>query len=109
MATRDAVNTETESVFHVLGLEDADDLRLRADLMTRILSALGDHCPTPGPTPAQVCGRLDLDPARAGDLLRGRITCFTTAQLLKYLADLGLDVELRITPAAEGRGRLHVA
>ena len=105
MATRDAVNTEPESVFHVLGLEDADDLRLRADLMTRILSALGDHCPTP----AQVSGRLDLDPARAGDLLRGRITCFTTAQLLKYLADLGLDVELRITPAAEGRGRLHVA
>jgi predicted XRE-type DNA-binding protein len=92
------------SAFHALSLPDADDLVLRAELMRKI----GEIIAARGLTQAQAGEAMHMDQPRVSALLAGKITKFSTDRLLRALADLGQDVELRITPAAAGKGRLHV-
>jgi predicted XRE-type DNA-binding protein len=105
MAKSEAVSYSTESAFHSLGLPDADDLVLRAELMRKI----GEIIAARGLTQAQAGELVGMDQPRVSALLKGKIGKFSTDRLLKALSDLGQDVELRITPARAGKGRLHVA
>jgi predicted XRE-type DNA-binding protein len=105
MAKSESVNYTTESAFHALGLPDADDLVLRADLMRRISKIIAAR----GLTQTQAGEIMHMDQPRVSALLKGKIGKFSTDRLLKALSDLGQDVELRITPARNGRGRLRVA
>ncbi len=52
---------------------------------------------------------MRMDQPRVSALLRGKIGKFSTDRLLKALSDLGQDVELKITPARRGKGKLRVA
>jgi predicted XRE-type DNA-binding protein len=100
-----AVSVSTESAFHALGLPDADDLVLRAELLRRIAEIIRER----GLTQVRAGELLDMDQPRVSALLRGKITKFSTDRLLRALSDLGQDVEVRISPAREGKGRLRVA
>ena len=94
----------SESAFHALGLIDADDLSVRADLMSTITRIVKQrHL-----TQVEVVATVGMDQALVSALLRGKITKFSTAGLLKVLGDLGWDVEMRIVPAQSGKGRVHV-
>jgi predicted XRE-type DNA-binding protein len=105
MARKEAVTVSTKSAFHALGLADADDLLVRADLMRKIAEIIAARRLSQA-----AAGRLmGMDQQRVSALLRGRITKFSTVRLLKALSDLGQDVELRITPARKGKGRLRIA
>ena len=105
MAKRETVSYSTESAFHSLGLVDADDLVLRAGLMRKIGEIIADR----GLTQAQAGELISMDQPRVSALLKGKIGRFSTDRLLKALSDLGQDVELKITPARSGKGRLRVA
>jgi predicted XRE-type DNA-binding protein len=105
VAKREAVTYSTEGAFHALGLPDADDLVLRADLMRKI----GEIVAARGLTQAQAGVLLRMDQPRVSALVKGKIAKFSTDRLLQALSDLGQDVELRITPARVGKGRLRVA
>ncbi|MEI8395240.1 MAG: helix-turn-helix transcriptional regulator [Rhodospirillaceae bacterium] len=105
MEKPDDVIVTTESAFHALGLTDADDLLVRADL-TRTIAAIIKQRQL---TQTEVGHMIGMDQPRVSALLRGKITLFSTDRLLKALSDLGQDVELRIVPAMEGKGRIHVA
>ena len=105
MEKRKAVTYATESAFHALGLPDADDLVLRAELMREI----GKVIAAKGLTQTQAGKLMRMDQPRVSALLRGKIGRFSTDRLLKALSDLGQDVELRITPARKGKRRLRVA
>lgn len=105
MAKRKSVTYSTDSAFHALGLPDADDLVLRAELMRRI----GEIIAVRDLTQVQAGKLMRMDQPRVSALLKGKIGKFSTDRLLKALSDLGQDVELRITPARKGKGRLHVA
>jgi len=105
MGADKSVTYSAESAFHSLGLPDADDLVLRAELMRRI----GEIIAARGLTQAQAGELIRMDQPRVSALVKGRIGKFSTDRLLRALSDLGQDVELRITPAAAGKGRLHVA
>jgi predicted XRE-type DNA-binding protein len=105
MAERQAVTYSTKSAFHALGLPDADDLVLRAELMGKI----GEIIAARGLTQIRAGEVMHMDQPRVSALLKGKITKFSTDRLLKALSDLGHDVELRITPARKGKGRLRVA
>ena len=84
----------TESAFHALGLADADELVLRAELMRRI---------------GVIIKQRGLTQPRVSALLRGRITKFSIDRLLMALSQLGQNVEVRITPSRVRKGRLRIA
>ncbi len=92
------------SAFHALGLDDADDLVLRAELMRRLAAIIRDR----GLTQAEAGSLMRMDQPRVSALMNGRIAKFSTDRLLMALSDLGQDVELRITPAKTAKGRLSV-
>jgi predicted XRE-type DNA-binding protein len=93
-----------ESAFHALGLPDADDLVVRADLMSTIARIAGQR----RLTQTEVGVLIGMDQPRVSALMGGKISKFSTERLLKALSDLGQDVELRIMPAQAGKGRIHV-
>ncbi len=105
MAGKATVTYSSESAFHALGLPDADDLVLRADLMRKIVEIVAAR----GLTQTQAGEIMGMDRSLVAALAKGQIGAFSTERLLQALSDLGQDVELRITPAATGKGRLRVA
>ena len=105
MAKREAVTYSSESAFHALGLPDADDLVLRAELMRKVSEIVAVR----GLTQTQAGALMRMDQPRVSALVKGKIAMFSTDRLLQALSDLGQDVELRITPARTGKGRLRVA
>lgn len=105
MAKREAVTYSSESAFHALGLPDADDLVLRAELMRKISEIVAAR----GLTQAQAGALMRMDQPRVSALVKGKIAMFSTDRLLQALSDLGQDVELRITPSRTGKGRLRIA
>jgi predicted XRE-type DNA-binding protein len=105
MAKDDAVTDSNESAFHALGLSDADDLELRAELMRKIAEVIAARALTQ----VQAGELMPMDQPRVSALLAGKIAKCSTDRLLQALSDLGQDVELRITPARGGKGRLYVA
>ncbi len=105
MEESEEVTVSTESAFHALGLPDADDLVLRAELLRKIADIVKER----GLTQVRAAELLGMDQPRVSALLRGKITKFSTDRLLRALSNLGQDVEVRISPAPDGKGRLHVA
>ncbi len=105
MEEKEHVTYSAESAFHALGLPDADDLELRANLMRKIGEIIGAS----GLTQRQAGELMAMDQPRVSALLRGQIGKFSTDRLLRALSDLGQDVELRVTPARRGKGRLTLA
>jgi predicted XRE-type DNA-binding protein len=105
MGKNEAMSVPTESAFHALGLPDADDLVLRADLLRKIADIIRER----RLTQVRAGELLDMDQPRVSALLNGKITRFSTDRLLRALSDLGQDVELRISPSREAKGRLRVA
>jgi predicted XRE-type DNA-binding protein len=105
MAKHKAVTYSKASVFHDLGLKDADDLVLRADLMHMVYKIVTAR----GLTQAQAGALMGMDQPRVSALFKGKIGKFSTDRLLKALSDLGQNVEVRITPARAKKGRMRVA
>lgn len=95
------------NVFADLGLEDADDLLVKADLAGRISDVLEERALTQ----AQAAEILGVTQPRVSDLLRGRLDLFSIEALIRFLNALDRDVELvvRPKPEHEPRARLRVA
>ncbi len=105
MEEKEPVTYSAKSAFHDLELPDGEGLELRGSLMQRIAGIVAAR----GLTQVQAGELMAMDQPRASALLRGKIGKFSTDRLLKALSDLGQDVELRITPARGGRGKLRLA
>ncbi len=100
-----SVTYSTESAFHALGLPDADDLQLRADLMRQIVRIIAEL----SLTQTRAGKLMAMDQPRVSALVGGKIALFSTDRLLRALSDLGQDVEVRVTPSGEAKGRLRLA
>jgi predicted XRE-type DNA-binding protein len=100
-----SVSYSAESAFHALGLTDADDLQLRADLMRSIVVIIGER----KLTQASAGKLMAMDQPRVSALMSGKITLFSTDRLLRALSDLGQDVEVRVMPSSGEKGRLRLA
>lgn len=97
-ATRSSGN-----VFKDLGFtgEEAEHLRIRADLLLQIQKALEAR----DLTQVQIAKILRVSQPRVSDLLRGRLDLFSTDALIDYLARLGVRVKVVVVP----KRRLRVA
>src|ERR1019366_2868726 len=93
-----------KSAFHILGLEDADDLVLRAELMRKIVAII-EAKQLNQVEAGQLVG---MDQPRISALMRGKITKFSTDRLIRALNDLGHDIELRIRPAMRPKGVVKI-
>ncbi|MFA6019157.1 MAG: helix-turn-helix transcriptional regulator [Rhodospirillales bacterium] len=102
---KEAVTYTDKSAFHGLGLPDADDLVLRADLLGKIAEIIKAR----RLTQAKAAELMGMDQPRVSALLNGKISKFSTDRLLTALSDLGQDVELKITPSKRAKGRLRIA
>lgn len=107
MVETESVSYTNDTAFHALGLDDADEMVVRADLMR----AIGQIIASRALTQAQAGALMGLDQPRVSDLVQGRISRFSTDRLLRALRDLGQDVNIRVTPAAAGqeKGTIRVA
>lgn len=104
MATRKVNKDTTKSVFHDLGLADADDLFLRAELMRKI----GAIIERQKLTQVDVAKLIGMDQPRVSALIHGKLSKFSTERLLKALNDMGHDIEIRIKPATKQKGVTRV-
>jgi len=92
------------SAFHVLGLEDADDLVLRSELIRKVAGVIREK----KLSQTAVGELIGMDQPRVSALLNEKISKFSTERLLKALNDLGQDVELTIKPSLKPRGSIQV-
>jgi predicted XRE-type DNA-binding protein len=99
-------NTTVKSsgnVFADLDLADADDLMGKANLALHIRRTIEQR----GLTQAQAAAVLGLDQPKVSSIINGRLDGFSSARLMRFLNDLGCDVQIRISaPHPESRGQL---
>jgi predicted XRE-type DNA-binding protein len=94
------VQQSTGNVFRDLGFgaEEAESLRLRAELMAEVRRLIQAR----KLTQRSAANLLGVTQPRISDLIRGKIDLFSIDTLVNMLARAGMRVQLRI---AGGRGR----
>jgi predicted XRE-type DNA-binding protein len=98
MSERLKMTRGSGNVFRAIGFnaEDAENLKLRADLMMRI----EDHFKKSGATQAATAKALGLTTPRFNALLNGKINLFSLDALVNIAVRAGLRIELRVRKAA---------
>lgn len=100
------ITESSGNVFADLGLPDAPELLVKADLAIEIGRVLDER----GLSQAQAAQALRTSQPRISDLRRGKLEGFTIDRLLRFLnATLDQDVELAIQPKRGSVARLVVA
>jgi predicted XRE-type DNA-binding protein len=87
------------NVFADMGLEDADDLLIKADLAISIAAILSKR----GLNQTAAAKVLGIDQPKVSRLLRGDLYGFSIDQLIRLLGALGQKVSVTISPAKPPR------
>jgi len=93
------------NVFADLGLPDAEELNLKAELVFRISNILAER----QLTQEQSAEVLGITQPKVSALLRGRLDGFSVERLMRFLTRLDCDIEIAVKPKAEEHGRMKVA
>ena len=94
------------NVFADLGLADADDLLAKANLALHIRNAIK----TRKLTQAQAAKILRIDQPKVSSIINGRLEGYSTDRLMRFLNDLGCDVQISVSPPKpDVRGHLVMA
>ena len=98
MSERLKITRGSGNIFRDIGFdaEEAENLKLRADLMIRI----EDSYRKSGATQAATAKALGLTPPRFNALLKGKIGLFSLDALVNIAVRAGMSVELRVKKAA---------
>ena len=101
---RMTVTRSSGNVFKDLGfrLEQAEHLRVRAELMVSLQKAISAR----RLLQSETARRLGVTQPRVSDLMRGRIDLFSADALIDMLARLGMSVKVTLRPS---RRRARVA
>lgn len=91
------------NVFADLGLDQPEVRLAKAELAARIAGVIRDR----DLTQKQAAEMLGLDQPKISALVRGKLAGFTIDRLLRFLADLGCDVEISVRLAADGASSRH--
>jgi predicted XRE-type DNA-binding protein len=82
------------NVFADLGLPDADELLIKAQLADQISDLIEER----QLTQVEAAKLLGIDQPKVSALVRGRLSGFSTDRLFRFLNALGRDVEIRVVP-----------
>lgn len=97
------VEVSSGNVFADLGLPDAEELLLKAQLTMRIAQLIEKK----GWTQSQAAERMKLDQPKVSRLLRGELSGFSVDRLLTILNRLGHSVEVRISARERAPEKSH--
>ena len=105
----DKENTITRSsgnIFADMGLADADDLLAKANLALHIRRTIEVR----KLTQAQAAILLGIDQPKVSSIINGRLDGFSTDRLMRFLNDLGCDVQISVSkPHPKARGHVMFA
>lgn len=105
MKSRINVTRSSGNVFKDLGLPDSEELLAKSEIVSRIASIMRRRSLTQVET-AKVLGVSQAD---VSDLVRGKLSGFSTDRLFRFLNALGQDVEIRMPRRLRAHsGRLRV-
>jgi predicted XRE-type DNA-binding protein len=86
------------SVFEQLGFDRQESAALR--LRSQMMNALIAEMERSQMTQAALAKRLGISQPRVSDLLRGKLHLFSIDMLISLLAQLGLDVRVKVSKRA---------
>jgi predicted XRE-type DNA-binding protein len=97
------ITPSTGNVFRDVGFEgqEAEHLRIRADLMIRLQREIAAR----GLTQVAAARAFGVHPPRVSDLMRGRIDLFSIETLIEWLTRLGAKVRLVVRSRESRLGR----
>lgn len=91
------IYSSSGNVFEDLGLPNADELLIKAQLAHQISEIIEmRHL-----TQSEAAKLLGVDQPKVSALMRGKLSGFSTDRLFRFLNALGSNVEIRITPNVE--------
>ncbi len=97
------ITPSSGNVFADLGLPDADDLLAKANLALHIRRAIE----TRKLTQAHAADLLGIDQPKVSLIINGRLDGFSTDRLMRFLNDLGCDVQISVSaPHPDERGHV---
>jgi predicted XRE-type DNA-binding protein len=100
----DSFEDSSGNVFADLGLADADELLVRADLMIAIKREIEAR----GFTQKQASDLIGLSQSDISNIARSKINRFSQERLMDALRKLGLDVEINIQRSKSRHGTVRV-
>jgi predicted XRE-type DNA-binding protein len=100
------VQTSSGNVFADLGLENSDELLVKAELACKIGSIITKQ----KMTQAEAAELLGVDTPTISALINGKLSSFSTVRLLRFLNALGQDVEIvvKAKPKSRSQARTRV-
>ena len=96
------------NVFRDLGLPDADELDIKANLAIKI----GQIIARRGLSQVKAAALLGIDQPKVSAIVRGHLEKFSIERLCALLTRLGCDVDIRVQErrkSARGRMRIQIA
>lgn len=97
------ITPSSGNVFADLGLPDAEDLMAKANLALHIKRTIEAR----KLTQVQAASLLGLDQPKVSSIINGRLDGFSTERLMRFLNDLGCDVNISVSaPHPEMRGHV---
>jgi len=99
-----AVHEGSGNVFADLGLPDAEELLVKAAVVSRISDLIVGR----RMTQMQVATLLGIDQPKVSALLRGRLRGFSLERLLSFLIALDQDVDIVVRPKAAQHSQMTV-
>jgi predicted XRE-type DNA-binding protein len=94
MSEKIEVKSSSGNVFADLGLANADELLIKAELVRQISSLID----VKNLTQTEAAKLLGIDQPKVSALLNGKLSGFSTERLFRFLNALGSDVEIRVIP-----------
>jgi predicted XRE-type DNA-binding protein len=95
MSDENSVTSSSGNVFADIGLEDADELLIKADLAIAIAAIIKQQ----GLNPTAAAKVLNIDQPKVSRLVRGDLYGFSIEQLIRLLGVLGQKVSFTIEAA----------
>src|SRR5271169_7244870 len=93
------------NVFRDLGLPDADELDIKANLAIKI----GQIIARRGLSQVRAAAMLGVDQPKVSAVVRGRLEKFSIERLCEFLTRLGCDVNIRVREKSKStRGRMRI-
>ncbi|MBD1804635.1 XRE family transcriptional regulator [Microcoleus sp. FACHB-SPT15] len=106
MAQEIRVQASSGNVFADLGLENSDELLVKAELARKINSIITKQ----QMTQAEAAELLGIDQPKVSALINGKLSGFSTVRLFRFLNALGRDVEIvvKTKPKSRSQARTRV-
>jgi predicted XRE-type DNA-binding protein len=99
------VHDSSGNVFADLGIENAEEYLAKSELAAEILRIVQRR----RLTQAEAAKLLGIRQPKVSELLRGRLDGFSTDRLLRFITQLGYNVQIKVSKArAHAQGRLEV-